>query len=111
MEMATSTRQERQHARDLRVARDFAQPDGVYVGKRHHHGHAAVDQTQKIEFLELSAKRPAADVLDGAYPLVRVHHLITDFEGHTESLHLYHRCLVATELQLKRSSDHKRNIC
>ena len=93
MEVAASARQERQHARDFGVASDLAQSDGTHVGKGHHHGHAAVDQTQEIEFFELGAEGTTADVLDGADSLVGVHHLVTDFEGHTENPStLNHRC-------------------
>src|SRR5215471_20579470 len=112
MEMTVPARQKRQHPRDFGVARDLAQSDAVHVGKGHHNGHAAIDQTQEIELFELSAEGTTADVFDGAHPLIRVHHLVTDFEGHTENPStLNHRCLVVTELQLARTSDNKRNTC
>src|SRR5271169_6377380 len=102
MEMATPARKKCQHTRNLGITRDFSQPDGVHVGKRHHDSHTAVDQPQQIELFKLRAEGAAADVLDGPYPLIRVYHPVTDFEGHTEKPSLYHRCLVVIELQMMR---------
>src|SRR5579864_5136745 len=102
METAVAARKKCQHAHNLGIARDLSQPNSANIRKRHHHGHAAVDQAQQIELFELGAKGPAADVLDGTYPLIGVHHPVTDFEGHTEKPSLNHRCLVVIELQLTR---------
>jgi hypothetical protein len=81
---SVASRQKRQDTGYFIGLGDFSQPYIGDVRERHHHGHAAVKETKKIEPLELSAKNAGTDILNGPNALVRVNHFFTDHEGHTE---------------------------
>jgi hypothetical protein len=87
--MADAACEESKYACYLAVPGDGSQPHNFHVGEWHHHRHAGVQEAEQIELLELSTKGTGADVLDGGHPLVGVHHLLTDLEGHSKDPCLY----------------------
>ena len=90
--------------RDLPGFGDPAKTNVGCVGKRDQHRYAVVTESEQIKPLEDGPKGPGADVLDRPNPLVGIHDLITDLEGHTGSP-TNHRESVAPQKLLNAISD------
>src|SRR5262249_18533180 len=81
---AAALSEEIDHARDLTVARHLAQAQILNMRERDHYRQAVVGEPQEVEPLEVSRKSTAADVLNRRDPVVGVHDLFTNVEGHAK---------------------------
>src|SRR5271165_2861232 len=65
----------------LAVAHHASQTDRLDVVERHHDLQAAGFDLEQVEFFDLGADCPAADLFDDTYPMVRVDDLVSDTKG------------------------------